>query len=300
MLGLSLTACSTGKDDDGIILPSPILYDYRQLLAAQDISGLTPGTQAFEFDVYAPSTTGWTEEAETRLTDNIQVLHVNTKASATTRLTLTPLEGRSNARRARLEMDLTAEGSYVVIFGDTPYAIAPTSDELSEQYNVREPETLLPFSDSVWQFPRLMLRTVGACNHLHQLIYDANDDHVLVTLPLGFSEALDPASVPSELLLGIETNQGAPISSVTAQAALVSENALELTIPPMPDTQGVLRIPLGSIPGFAGHFTDMLSCEPADGSAMVGYLPGVQNDIVYVVSPLQDATMRAKGEDQKK
>lgn len=276
----------------------PILFDYRQVVAAQDVSGLEPGTHTVEFDVYAPLDVGWTPEAERSVRDAIQVLHVDQGTPAATRVAFEPLKDRPDARRARVEMDLTERGAWVVMLGGGLLA-AHADPELLSRYDVREPEALRPAGDHEFLSPGLMLRTVGSCNHVHKVTTEADAGGVLRVVRLHFSEAVSPKEAARGVSADIEGPDGRRLASVAAQGSPVAGNVIELRVPPARGAQGVLSIPLGHIPGFAGRFRDLLSCDEGEGSIGVGYLFGEQPSGEHVVSPLQQAASRALGEDRK-
>ncbi|MFT3772668.1 MAG: hypothetical protein QM820_45330 [Minicystis sp.] len=307
LLGASLVACGDqrrdqappslspahgmGDEDDAAL---PVLYDYRQLVSAQDVSGLSKGTHVVEVDVYAPSARGFSPADERRVTEGFQVLHVESGAEAPTRVTFTPLGDRTDARRARLEMDLTEEGSWVVILSNTVSGLraAHADQDLLTSYRVSEPETL---QASI--FPGHLLRTVGSCNHIYKMSSEVDGGGHLRRLRLHFSEALDPAWRPEGLDLALKSQAGDRLPPARARARRVSGNVIELDIPS--NAQGFLEIPLASIPGFAGRFHDLLSCAEGDGLAKVGYLSeGLSND-ERVVSPLQKAVWRARREEKR-
>lgn len=290
------TAHAAHAPDVGEALP--ILFDYRQVVDAQDISGLTEGTHVVEFDAYAPSHAGWTPQAERSVADGVKVLRVDDGSPASTRVTFEALPDRPAARRVRVEMELTERGTWIVLFGQGMRA-AHADPELLASYDVLEPETLRPAGDYEFLNPGLMLRTVGSCNHVRKVSVEADGGGVMRAVRLHFSEPLSPAAVPSGMTVDVAGSDGRHLGSAKAQSARLAADVLELRVPPMRGALGVLSIPLGHVPGFAGRFRDLLSCDAEEGSVGVGYLFGEQTSGELVTSPLQQAAARALGEDRK-
>lgn len=295
-LGVGLMACS-GSEPDAPYAPPAVVFDYRQVVAAQDVSGLGAGTYAVEVDVYAEVSRGWTSEAEESVLEAIKVLHVDSKAPAETRITFNPLDNQANARRVHLEMDLMAEGSFIVMFN---MQAAHADPKLISQYNVRDPETLLSKADYAWIHPGHMLRTVGFCNHVHKIIHDADDDGVLRFVRFQFSEDLDSQWMQGQFMIDMEGPEGQPLGSVSpAQITLMGGNVIEIPIPEAAPEVTVMKFSMTGLPRFAGSFADLLSCAEQDGAVAFGYTFGSQKDAEYVVSPLLEARYRALGEDAK-
>ncbi len=299
LLGMCLVACKdqgslpevpapSGRGDEGTS-GLPVLYDHRQLAGLEDLSGLERGAHTVELDVYAPTHRGWTPEAERRVIEGIQVLHVETGAPAETRVTFEPLGDRQDARRARLEMALEDEGSWVVILSNTPTGLlaAHADRELLELYDVREPEALAAPTS-----PGILLRTVGSCNHVNKMTSEVDQGGNVRKLRLHFSEALDPAWAPEGLELALRDAEGERLPSVHARTSRVSRDVLELDIPP--GARGLVEIPLVAVPGLAGRFHDLLSCQEEDGSVKAGYLTGGLSSDERAVSPLHRAVWRAQ------
>lgn len=299
LLGVCLVACKdqgslpevpapSGRGDEGAS-ELPVLYDHRQLAGVEDISGLKQGVHTIELDVYAPTHRGWTPEAERRVIDGIQVLHVETGVPAATRVTFEPLGERRDARRARVEMDLADEGSWVVILSDTLTGLQPARADrnLLALYDVGDPKALAAPTT-----PGILLRTVGSCNHVSRMSSEVDEDGNVRKLRLHFSEALDPAWVPEGLELAFLGVEGERLPSVHARTSRVSRDALELDLPR--GARGFVEIPLVAVPGFAGRFHDLLSCKEQGGSLKPGYLTDGLSSDERVVSPLHRAAWRAQ------
>lgn len=275
----------------------PVVFDYRPLVAAQDISGLKEGTHTFELDVYAPIDVGWSREAESLVTAGISVLHVDDRKAAAVRVSFGPAATRS-ARHVRVEMDLTAAGSWVVILGEGLVA-AHADPELLAHYEVPAPETLEPSGSYEFLNPGLMLRTVGHCNHVSRVTTEADERGTLRTIQLHFSEPLSPADFATTASLGVTDPEGKRLDPVRSEGVTVNGDVLELRVPSLRGDSGALTIPLAGIPAFAGHFRETLSCAEADGSMAVGYIAAAQVSDEVIVAPLHEAESRALGEDRK-
>ena len=280
-----------------VALQFPILFDYRQVLAAQDVSGLREGTHTFELDLYAANEVGWTPEAERLVRNGIRVVHVDDQKPAAVRVTLGPADA-TGARRARVDMDLTEAGSWIVMLGDGLVA-AHADPELLAHYAVRDAATLRPRGDYEFLHPGLMLRTVGHCNHVHKVITKADETGVLRTVELHFSEPLERGAIAGALSVGFTDSEGRRRGGARAEPVSVRDRVVELRVPVLRDETGTLEIPLARIHHFAGRFRGELSCGEADGSMGVGYVFGGQASGEHIVAPLTQAASRALGEEPK-
>jgi hypothetical protein len=275
----------------------PVLFDYREVLAAHDVSGLAQGTHTIGLTFYAPTAVGWTPEAERVVRDGIRVVHVDDQKPAAVRIAFGP-EGKTGARRVQVDVDLLQAGSYVVLLGDGLLA-AHADPELLAHYAVRDPETLKPRGDYEFLEPNLMLRTVGHCNHVHEVITRVDGTGTLYTVELHFSEPLESGAMAGGLDLGLTDTEGRRGRSARAEEVRVHDNVVELHVPKLPDQAGTLEIPLARIRNIAGRFRDELSCDEVDGAIGVGYVFGGQHDGEHVIAPLRQAASRALGEDRK-
>lgn len=280
-----------------IPLQLPILFDYRQVLAVQDISGLPEGEHSFDLDLYAPIEAGWTPAAERLVQEAIRVVHVDTQRDARLRVTLGP-EGKTGARRVHVDAELGTAGSWVVMLGQGLVA-AHADPELLAHYAIPDAKTLKRTGDYEFLHPNLMLRTVGHCNHVHEVVTKVDETGTLRTVELHFSEPVDKAALAGGLQLGFTDVDGRRGRAADAEQVTVTGDVVAIHVPALRDQTGTLDIPLARIRGFAGTFREDLSCREGDGSLGVGIASGSQEDGEHVVSPLRAAASRALGEDRK-
>ena len=93
----NLLACNWSPWGPHLAEAYPLLYDYRPLLAHQDLTGLEAGTHDIEFDVYVPRSERWSKTREQQLRNALQAAHVTTRTPAVTRLRFAEVPGLQGA-----------------------------------------------------------------------------------------------------------------------------------------------------------------------------------------------------------
>ncbi len=265
----------------------PTLFDHRELQAVQDLSGLETGTHVVEFTAYAPKREAWTPEREQRVREGIRAAQAGTRLPALTRVSFAPVEARPDQRRVRVELELPAAGSWVVLLtGELqPVQAAPF---VAEDYDVLQPETLRAAGDFAHLYPNVLLRTVGPCNHVSRVDLLLDEGQTLRTLRLTFSESLE-AAPPGSGRLRARGEQGEAPVGLSPVGPRVRGKVAEFDVPALPLSRGVLALGLERRWNLAGGFRQGLSCAPAEASVEVGYYAGEQMALEQLHAPLGQA-----------
>lgn len=292
-LGLcGLLACAPGPGADAAPMEFELLYDYRPLLAHQDLTGLEAGPYGVEFDVYVPRSEVWSARREQQLRKALRAAHVTTRTSAVTRLRFDEVPGRPDMRRVHLELDLDRPGAWVVRlsgFGVRPVEREPV---LQTYYDILGSETLVS-SIHLREEPSVLLLTVGACNHVSRMEVRTDARRVMRQLEFFFTEPVTQQAWASEVQLAVFDVERGHVATVTPQVARFSSESVVLDVPEWPDVHGRLEVSLGTAAGLAGGFGASFTCEPAATSVDVGYGFGSQDDARYRALHLSQAAVLA-------
>lgn len=256
-----LGACARQQGSNDMSLESalPVLYDYRQLAHDLVVSGLEPGVQRIEFDVYVPSA-GWIswETAGEILQTTVEVGNAWTREHVRPTVTLVDREGKKDRRRAIVEVALTSAG---------PWVISLTGGRLRRvfrdgRYNIDDPATLPPEDFMFFHgWGSTVIRIVGGCQVAAMAWIERDTSGTATAVEIDFSEAL-----PAEGL-NVTFDEGGVTRTDRGTAS--GPRRLRYSFAGVRDQTGVLtKLRLAG-----GALSSSLKCEPADVSFRVPQAP---------------------------
>ncbi|WP_434385847.1 hypothetical protein [Melittangium boletus] len=291
LLGLSASGCfREHADAKGSY---PILYDQRDFLAAQDVSGLEVGIHEMEFGVYVPAHEAWTEAREQQVIQGIRVAHVDTRTEVKPRVRFSEVNGQNNLRRVHVAMALDLPGTWVLRVAGGSLRPVQMESELLPEYKISDAQPPEMQKTLVGLSPGVALRTLGPCNHIHKVTTLADEEGVLRRVRLTFSEPISREAWTGSVRMDLFDVMGKRV--VTSESVLTAHasRSVEFDVAAWPDIHGLLKVRLGGGRDLAGGFGERLACAPAEAIVDVGYSYGSQHEGEYLVSPLSTATTLA-------
>lgn len=291
LLGCNSPRTPVGNSSDEST--SPILYDQQSLSGPIDISGLEAGRHELEFNAYVPKLEQWTGTREQQLTQSIRVAHVPTRIMAVTRVSLSEIEGRADARRVRLEMNLDRPGPWVIKIVSNDLRPALAEPFSKQRYAVPEMVKHGSLDDSSDLGSNILLRTIGACNHVYKVAALSDDQQVLKTIRLVFSEPIVQEGWKDALKITLFDVDGKRVADLDHGELRITDKVAEFELPPQPGQQGLLKLSVSESARLAGRFNETFSCAPAETLLGVGYSYGGQPSVEHLEVALTGAASRA-------